>query len=51
MGLIFVLVSILLHYYVTGVAVHTEPTVRVPFQLVELGIVIGTIRYWHTQCR
>jgi len=49
MGFIFVFTFILVHFYVVGVSTHTEPIIHIPFQLVELAIVVGIMRYWHTK--
>lgn len=51
LGFVFVLLSILIHYYVSGWAAHSEPVIYVPMQLAELAAVIGLIVYWHKKYR
>jgi len=51
LGFVFVFLSILVHYYVSGWAAHSEPAVYVPMQLAELAAVIGLIVYWHKKYR
>lgn len=51
MGLVFVFLSIPVHFYVAGIAAHTEPAIYVPMQLAELAAAIGLIVYWHRKYR
>ena len=51
MGLLFVLLSIPIHYYVTSWAAHSEPIVFVPMQIVELAAVIILVTYWQKKYR
>lgn len=51
MGLLFIVLSIPIHYYVAGWAAHSEPVVYVPMQLAELAAAIGLIVYWHKKYR
>lgn len=51
MGLLFVAISIPVHFYVAGVTAHTEPIQYIPIQLGELAIVIGLIIYWRKKKR
>ena len=50
-GMLLVFLSIPVHFYVTGVAAHTTPSVYIPFQLGELVVVIGLILHWHRKYR
>lgn len=51
LGMLFVFLSIPVHFYVTGVAAHTTPNIYIPFQLGELAVVIGLMLYWHRRYR
>lgn len=51
LGLLFVAISIPIHFYVVGVTAHTEPMQHIPIQLIELAIVVGLIIYWQKKKR
>lgn len=50
-GLLFIILSIPIHYYVAGWTAHSEPVIYVPMQLAELAAAIGLIVYWHKKYR
>ncbi len=50
-GFAFVFLSIMVHYYVSGWAAHSEPVIYVPMQFLELVAAIGLIVYWHKKYR
>ena len=50
-GFVFVLLSIIIHYYISGWAAHSEPVIYVPMQFIELAAVIALIVYWRKKYR
>lgn len=45
-GILFIMFSIPIHYYVAGWAAHSEPVIYIPMQLAELAAVISLVVYW-----